>query len=172
MKLCSCRIAYLLPLEAARSGPQQAEGESPDENRVSSSHHDRFPALESDPSVRFHHTAEGEDKRPEWAVRGRVAASILPCHCGEVFLSDFGGSSVSVGAWLSCGVFCIYIPKYLRRLFDKNDGVISCPEIRLLPALISAVCIPIGTFGFGWTGRYPLVRGKCGNADFGYLGYR
>ena len=91
MKLCSTRLGYLW-LEAARSGPQQAEGEPPDKERVNSSRHDRFPKLESVPSIRFHRTAEGEDERPEWSVRRRVSASFLPCHSVEVFLNEFGGS--------------------------------------------------------------------------------
>ena len=90
MKLCSTRLGYLW-LEAARSGPQQAEGEPPDKERVNSSRHDRFPELESVPSIRFHHTAKGEDERPEWSVRRWVSASFLPCHSVEVFLDEFGG---------------------------------------------------------------------------------
>jgi hypothetical protein len=39
MKLCSTRLGYLW-LEAARSGPQQAEGEPPDQEGVNSSSHD------------------------------------------------------------------------------------------------------------------------------------
>jgi hypothetical protein len=71
MKLCSTRLGYLW-LEAAGSGPQQAEGESPDEKRVNSARHDRFAELESVPSVCFHHTDEGEDEWPEWSVPRRV----------------------------------------------------------------------------------------------------
>jgi hypothetical protein len=79
MKLRSTRLAPLR-LEAAGPGPQQAEGESPDEEGVYSTRHDRFPELESVPSFGFHHTTEGEDKRPEWSVRRWVPASFLPCH--------------------------------------------------------------------------------------------
>jgi hypothetical protein len=79
MKLCSNRLGYLW-LEAAGSGPQQAEGEAPDKERVNSARHDRFPKLECVPSSRFHHTTEGEDERSEWSVRGRVPALFLPCH--------------------------------------------------------------------------------------------
>jgi hypothetical protein len=89
MKLCSTRLGYLW-LEAAGSGPQHAEGEPPDKQGVNSAGHDRFPKLESVPSVRFHHTAEGENERPERSVRGRVPASFLPCHGVEVFLNEFG----------------------------------------------------------------------------------
>jgi hypothetical protein len=91
MKLYSARLGYLW-LEAGRSGPQQAEGEPPDETRINSARHDRFPELESVPSVRFHCTAEGEDERSAWSVRGQVPASFLPCHGVEVFLNEFGGS--------------------------------------------------------------------------------
>jgi hypothetical protein len=90
VKPCSTGLGYLW-LEAARSGPQQAEGEPPDEKRVYSSRYDRFPELESVPSFRFQHTAEGENERPEWSVRRRVPASFLPCHGNEVFLDEFGG---------------------------------------------------------------------------------
>jgi hypothetical protein len=67
MKLCSTPLDYLW-LEAALSGPQQAKVEPPDKERVNSSGHDRFPKLESVPSVRFHCTAEGENQRPDWSV--------------------------------------------------------------------------------------------------------
>jgi hypothetical protein len=50
-----------------------------------------------------------------------------------VFLSDCGGSSVFVGAWLSCGVFCIYIHKYLRRLFDKTTASYPAPRSDSFP---------------------------------------
>jgi hypothetical protein len=89
MKLCSTRLGYLW-LEAARSSPQQAEGEPPDKQRVNSTRHDRFPNLEGVPSIRFHPTAEGEDERPEWFVRERVLASLLPCHGVKVFVDQFG----------------------------------------------------------------------------------
>lgn len=59
---------------------------------------------------------------------------------------------------MSCGVFCIYIHKYLEPIFDENDGIIPCPEIRLYPAPIAAICIPIAMFGFGWTGQYETVH--------------
>jgi hypothetical protein len=39
MKLCSTRLGYLW-LEAACSGPQQTEGEPPDQEGVNSSRHD------------------------------------------------------------------------------------------------------------------------------------
>jgi hypothetical protein len=42
MKLCSMRVASSW-LEVAGSGPQQAEGEPPDKERVHSSGHDPFP---------------------------------------------------------------------------------------------------------------------------------
>jgi hypothetical protein len=67
MKLCSTRLGYLW-LKGAGSGPQQAEGEPPDKQGVHASCHDRFPKLESVPSFRFHHTAEGEHERFEWSV--------------------------------------------------------------------------------------------------------
>lgn len=65
---------------------------------------------------------------------------------------------IFVGAWLACGVFCIYIRKYLEPIFDANDGLIPTPEIRLYPAPIAAVCIPIAMFGFGWSGQYESVH--------------
>jgi hypothetical protein len=90
MILCYTRLGYL-GLKAAFSGPQQAEGEPPDKEGVNSARHDRFPELESVPSVRFHHSAEGEDERPEWSVGRWVPASFLPCHNVEVFPNKFGG---------------------------------------------------------------------------------
>jgi hypothetical protein len=101
MKLCSTRLGYLW-LEAARSGPQQAEGEPSDEEEVNSAPHDRFPKLESVPCVCFHHTAEGENERPEWSVGRWVSASFLPCHSVEVFLNEFGspfGRRVILGGY-------------------------------------------------------------------------
>ncbi|WWD17614.1 hypothetical protein CI109_102055 [Kwoniella shandongensis] len=75
-----------------------------------------------------------------------------PGESGLAFLGIF------VGSWLACAVFCWYIHVYLEPIFDKNDGVIPCPEIRLYPAPIAAVCIPIAMFGFGWSGMYPSVH--------------
>ncbi|KAK4689526.1 MFS transporter, DHA1 family, multidrug resistance protein, partial [Tremellales sp. Uapishka_1] len=71
---------------------------------------------------------------------------------GLAFLGIF------VGAWLSCGVFCIYVRIKLEPIFDKNGGLIPYPEIRLYPAPIAAFCIPIAMFGFGWTGAYASVH--------------
>jgi hypothetical protein len=94
MNLCSTRLRCL-GLEAARSGPQQAKREPPDEERVNSSGHDGFPELEGVPSVRFHNTAKGEDEGPEWSVRRWVPASFLPCRGVEVFPNEFGSLSAA-----------------------------------------------------------------------------
>jgi hypothetical protein len=56
MKLYSTH-SVVLGLKAAGSGPQQAEEELSDEERVYSSGHDRFPKLQGVSSIRFHHTA-------------------------------------------------------------------------------------------------------------------
>jgi hypothetical protein len=111
VKPCSTGLGYLW-LEAARSGPQQAEGEPSDEEEVNSAPHDRFPKLESVPCVCFHHTAEGENERPEWSVGRWVSASFLPCHSVEVFSTSLAVLSVaesssavtsgSVVVWESC----------------------------------------------------------------------
>ncbi|OCF54365.1 hypothetical protein L486_08279 [Kwoniella mangroviensis CBS 10435] len=69
-----------------------------------------------------------------------------PGESGTAFLGIF------VGAWAACAVFCYYIHVYLEPIFDANNGLIPCPEIRLYPAPIAAVCIPIAMFGFGWSG--------------------
>ncbi|CAD6580942.1 MAG: hypothetical protein TREMPRED_002874 [Tremellales sp. Tagirdzhanova-0007] len=74
---------------------------------------------------------------------------------GESGLAFMG---IFVGAWLSTGVFCIYIHKYLEPIFDANNGIIPDPEIRLYPTPIAAVCIPIAMFGFGWSGMYASVH--------------
>jgi hypothetical protein len=57
MKLYSTHLVPLW-LEAVGSGPQQVQGEPPDEKRVHSTRHDRFSELGSVPSFRFHHTTE------------------------------------------------------------------------------------------------------------------
>ncbi|WWC58885.1 uncharacterized protein I303_101430 [Kwoniella dejecticola CBS 10117] len=75
-----------------------------------------------------------------------------PGESGTAFMGIF------VGAWAACAVFCWYIHKYLEPIFDANDGMIPCPEIRLYPAPIAAVCIPIAMFGFGWSGQYESVH--------------
>jgi len=72
-----------------------------------------------------------------------------PGESGLAFLGIF------VGAWLSCGCFCIYVHKCLGPIFDANNGTLPDPEIRLKPATIAAVCIPIALFGSGWAGQYP-----------------
>ncbi|KAK8866180.1 hypothetical protein IAR55_001331 [Kwoniella newhampshirensis] len=74
---------------------------------------------------------------------------------GEQGLAFLG---IFVGSWLACAVFCWYIHVYLEPIFDKNNGVIPCPEIRLYPAPIAAFCIPIAMFGFGWSGQYESVH--------------
>ena len=89
---------------------------------------------------------------------------------------DLSFLGIFVGAWAACGmsfsgddafgyvsddvtaVFCYYIHKYLEPIFDANNGIIPEPEIRLYPAPIAAVCIPIAMFGFGWSGMYPSVH--------------
>ncbi|KAK1925413.1 MFS general substrate transporter [Papiliotrema laurentii] len=84
-----------------------------------------------------------------------VFAEIHGFNPGETGLAFMG---IFVGAWLACGVFCIYIHIRLEPIFDANNGSIPCPEIRLYPAPIAAVCIPIAMFGFGWTGQYESVH--------------
>jgi hypothetical protein len=91
MKLCSTRIGYFW-LEAAGSGPQQTQGEPPDEKRVHSSRHDRFPKLQSVSGFRLHHTSKREQQWSERSVRRRVPALLLPCHSVEVFRDEFGSS--------------------------------------------------------------------------------
>jgi hypothetical protein len=58
----------VLGLKTARSGPQQAKGELPNEERVYSSGHDRFPQSEGVTSVRRHHTTKRQHQRPELSV--------------------------------------------------------------------------------------------------------
>ena len=74
---------------------------------------------------------------------------------GEAGLAYLG---IFVGAWGALAVFLYYIHIKLDPLFDANDGEIPIPEIRLYPAPIAAVCIPIAMFGFGWTGQYPSIH--------------
>ncbi|WWC66124.1 uncharacterized protein I206_100024 [Kwoniella pini CBS 10737] len=83
---------------------------------------------------------------------------------GTAFMGIF------VGAWAACAVFCWYIHKYLEPIFDSNDGVIPCPEIRLYPAPIAAVCIPIAMFGFGWSGQYESVHWIVPTIFTGFFG--
>ncbi|WVQ97280.1 hypothetical protein IAU59_004391 [Kwoniella sp. CBS 9459] len=88
-------------------------------------------------------------------------------NAGENGLAFLG---IFVGAWLACAVFCFYIHKYLEPIFDANDGMIPCPEIRLYPAPIAAVCIPIAMFGFGWSGQYESVHWIVPTIFTGFFG--
>ncbi|WWC99974.1 hypothetical protein V866_006883 [Kwoniella sp. B9012] len=87
-----------------------------------------------------------------------------PGESGTAFLGIF------VGAWAACAVFCYYIHVYLEPIFDANNGLIPCPEIRLYPAPIAAVCIPIAMFGFGWSGQYESVHWIVPTIFTGFFG--
>lgn len=90
MNLYSTSLPFLW-LEAAGSGPSASRGELPDEERVNSSRHTRFPELEGIHSFRVHHASERQHRWSEWSVRRRVPASRFPCHSAEVFLDEFDG---------------------------------------------------------------------------------
>src|SRR5690349_19928497 len=106
MNFCSTRPGYL-GIEAERCGPQQAEGEPPDKERVNATGHDRFPELEGISCVHLTKTRDGENKAPEWSVRGRVPAAFLSCRSVKVFLNEFGrpfGRRVILGGYQrQCG---------------------------------------------------------------------
>lgn len=44
---------------------------------------------------------------------------------------------VFVGAWGACLAYCLYCKYRLFPLFDANNGVLPCPEIRLSPARVA-----------------------------------
>jgi hypothetical protein len=141
VNLCSTRLGYLW-LKAARSVPQQADGEWSDKKGVNSSRHDRFPNLGRVSSVCLLCAADGKNGRPEWSVRRWVSASFLPCHRVDVLLDKFGGSSAaelpsvvgSVAVWESWAAreTMVMLMSQLENTL-RADPVSPMPLLRCVP---------------------------------------
>lgn len=67
--------------------------------------------------------------------------------------------SITVGVVISIVMYYAYIWYIVEPDIIKNG--LGAPEKRLVPAIFSSFCLPIGLFLFGWTGNgeiYWIVR--------------
>lgn len=78
-----------------------------------------------------------------------VFGGVYGFNLGQIGLSFLG---LLAGAMLCVPPFIWYDRGVQRRLFDEG-GHISKPEMRLIPAMATAACIPICLFWFGWSAQ-------------------